>query len=115
VMATVAGMTSSPCLNTTLGRNLLDPRFERGHNYTFIQKALGPQTRILVLDEKYVVQLRPDGSEGSLHDYTSDQPGSDLRERDPERFAEMRRLALGLRRTAEWLLYHNRPERYVDR
>jgi len=115
VMATVAGMVGSPGINTALGRNLLDPRIEGHRNYTFVQMSLGARTRILVVGEQYMVRLRPDGTEGSLHDYSSATPELDLSRRDPDRFAEMRALALGLRRTAEWLLYHNQPERYVDR
>jgi len=115
VMATVAGMVGSTCLNTALGRNLLDPRIDDARNYTFVQMALGPQTRILVVGEQYLVRLRPDGSEASLHDHTAADPRVDLQTSKPELFGEMRQLALGLRRTAEWLLYHNKPQRYEER
>ena len=106
VMATVAGLTGSACLNTTLGRNLLDPRFSTAPSYAYVQMQRGTRQFVQLVGRRYVATIQTDGS-ATLHDLKNATASE-----DPRRLEEMRALGLGLYRTTQWLLYHNGRGRY---
>ncbi|MHC4954330.1 MAG: LTA synthase family protein [Planctomycetota bacterium] len=112
VMATVAGLAGDECINTAIGRNLLDPRFDASPSYAYILRMKGAWVRVGILDERYYASFLPDGSDGKLHDHTAGDPGVDLAARLPERLDALRKIGVGLHRTSKWLLYHNKPGRY---
>ncbi|MHC4224607.1 MAG: sulfatase-like hydrolase/transferase, partial [Planctomycetota bacterium] len=111
VMATVAGLTGYATLNTTLGRNLLDPQLDNGRS-TFLLRKEGLDVRLGLLDRTHYLSLGVDGSEAKLQDRASTDPHTDVSAHHPEKFQAMRELCLAYYETARWMLYRNKPERY---
>jgi len=111
VMATAAGAAGIQALNTTLGRNLLDPRF-RERSYGFFFHKQGSSGRLALVGEEYLLSMSADGSERRLHPWLEEDPLVDRSLEHPERAREMEALARGLYQGSKFLLYHNRPERY---
>jgi phosphoglycerol transferase MdoB-like AlkP superfamily enzyme len=107
VMPTVAGVIGAEVVNTTLGRNLLDPRLPEG--YAFIQARRGTETEIGLLGRDFYMLTDVDGRKPRLHAYASATPNDDLAAREPERVRAMTDLGLGLFHTSKWMMYHNAP------
>lgn len=104
VMPTIAGAIGADVWNTTLGRNLLDPRFE---HFAFIHTRRGLTTRIGLLSEDYYSIVDLDGSNAGLHDYHADDPSVNLASAEPRLLEEMTELGRGLYQASKWMMYHN--------
>lgn len=107
VMPTVAGAIGADVVNTTLGRNLLDKRFDDG--YAFIQARRGARTEVGLLGRDFYLIMGADGTEPRLHAYASPSPTEDLAAGEPERVRAMTDLGLGFFHTSKWMMYHNAP------
>lgn len=112
VMATVAGAAGIPALNTTLGRNLLDPRFAE-ESYSFFFHKKGSSARLGLIGEEYFLSMSAEGADIRLHPWLEEDPLVDRSAAYPERTREMRELAWALYQGSKFLLYNNRPERYA--
>jgi len=113
VLPTIAGMIGLPCLNTTLGRNLFDTRFD-SQRFAFIQTKRGSVPEIGLLSDAFYSVMNADGTDVRLHACDSKMPALDVGGEFPERRREMSQLCLGLYHTAKYLLYHNAPSSYVE-
>jgi phosphoglycerol transferase MdoB-like AlkP superfamily enzyme len=96
-LPTSLGLLGVPYLNTGLGRDLLglgprDPHFS----------LIGDGG---VLDDEFYLRLDPGGAR--LFRYRSQAATQDVRERYPEKLAELQRLHEALYETSKYLLYHN--------
>jgi phosphoglycerol transferase MdoB-like AlkP superfamily enzyme len=111
VLPTLAGITGRPCLNTTLGRNLLDTRFD-SQRYAFIQNNCGAVPEIGLLSNEFYLVMNANGTNTRLYLYYSETPMIDVGERFPDQKREMSRLCQGLYETSRYLLYHNSPSLY---
>ncbi|MDL2317308.1 LTA synthase family protein, partial [Desulfovibrio sp. OttesenSCG-928-A18] len=88
VFPTVAGLAGLSYVNHTLGRNLLDPRFDRSRA-AFISGKPGTAIRLVQDGWCYV-----DNRAGSLSLYNlREQQARDRKDEEPERFEAMRALA----------------------
>jgi phosphoglycerol transferase MdoB-like AlkP superfamily enzyme len=111
ILPTLAGITGTPFLNTTLGRNLFDTRFN-SQRYAFIQSKRGAVPEIGLLSDKFYLVMNADGTNKRLYPYYSETPMIDLGEQFPDQKREMSRLCRGLYETSKYLLYHNSPSLY---
>jgi phosphoglycerol transferase MdoB-like AlkP superfamily enzyme len=108
VLPTIAGLTSTPYLNTTLGRDLLDSRFDGSrHAFTIANQSRLPE--IGLIGSGFYFLMNADGSGRRLHDISSGSPREDVQDRHPERAALMERLCMGMYETARYMRYHNSP------
>ncbi len=107
VLPTLAGLASVSYVNSTFGRDLLDPRYD-DRRYAFTIKHSSREVG-LVGDEFYFV-IKTDGTNMRLHRYDTDNPLENLAEHHPDITAELKPLCLGMYETALWLRYHNSPE-----
>ncbi len=92
--------------NRTLGRNLLDPRYEE-QSYAFTIHN-GPIPTIGILDDEYYFRMRGDGSKRELLRLNTDTPRDNLLGEQPERAAEMEEKTLALYETAKYLINNNK-------
>ncbi|MDY6987989.1 MAG: LTA synthase family protein [Thermodesulfobacteriota bacterium] len=113
VLPTIAGMIGLPCLNTTLGRNLFDARFD-SQRYAFIQTKRGSVPEIGLLSDAFYSVMNADGTDVRLYPCDSETPTQEVGEKFPGRRKEMSQQCLGLYHTAKYLLYHNAPSSYVE-
>lgn len=103
VFPTMASLAGLGYTNWTLGRDLLDGRFADSRA-AFISG--NNETPIRLVRDGYCYLDNRAGREAL---YKLDDPsGVDYREREPERFAQMRELARGMQTTAKYMLYNNK-------
>jgi arylsulfatase A-like enzyme len=106
VLPTVASLIGLPYKNTTLGRDLFDPRFDQAR-YAFVNGVHLSQPRIGLVSRDLFVRLAPDGGEREIWDL---EAGVLNAQPDPAVAAkadEMTALARGLFESARYLMYHN--------
>ena len=110
VMATVAGITGVECRNTAIGRNLLDPRFDK-ESYAFARTASVTQPKAILIGERYVYSVNMDGSKPILRDRTAKDPLPDVSAQEPKIFERMAEVCRAYFETARWMLHKNRPDK----
>ena len=111
VMPTVASLAGMPYLNNTLGRDLLDPKYN-DQRYAFTMYHFPAMPQIGVVGEDFYLTMNADGTGRKLHDYHSDKPRVEVNEMHPGKADQMAELARGLHETAKYLLYNNKPENF---
>ena len=109
VMPTIASVLGRPYLNTTLGRDLLDPALS-ARRYAFILIPYVNPPPIGILDDEFFF-LIDSARRPKLYRYLSDDPTSNVIEEFPERRREMENLTRGIYQTARYMLYNNRRAR----
>ncbi|MDH3974491.1 MAG: sulfatase-like hydrolase/transferase [Deltaproteobacteria bacterium] len=107
VMPTLAALMGKPYVNTTLGRNVLDPALESKRGaFTFTPFEFPP--RFGFMDNDHYVNVEPDES-FALYDFHSSE-AADLKDKEPEKADYMSKMAIGFHEFAKYLLYHNKRE-----
>lgn len=105
ILPTVAAATGHSYWNTTLGRNLFDPRYDDQRFAFTIQHRRIPTVGLV--DGDFVMRVRGDGKDARLYQLGFDRPVEDIAAEHPDRAAWMRRYALALYETSRYLLAHN--------
>lgn len=114
VLPTVASLTGTPYINTTFGRDLLDPRFA-DTRYAFIlpdKFGLTDQfgrAGISLVSDRFYLSMPQDGIGYTLHDLLSRKPVTDVQAAHPEQARTMATLCRAVYETARYMLYHNQP------
>lgn len=103
LMPTIAGALGVPALNTTLGRNLLDPAQE--HGYAFIHRRWGIGSDILVLDDEFLLSQKEGTALPALYALKSQDPTRNLFAEDPARAETMRTLAEAFFETSKYMAF----------
>ncbi len=105
VLPTIAGIAGVPYVNTTLGRDVLDPRFDATrYAFTIDAHSVDPKLGLIAADA--YLQAGAAGDDVRLWALAGDGT-TDLAGRSPERARELARLCRGLFQAARWLMYHN--------
>ena len=107
ILPTIAGITSIPYVNSTLGRDLLDERFD-GNWYAFTIRHWQVPYIGLISDQFYFL-ISADGTNKRLHQYYSDDPTNNIVDEFPEVAANMEQLCRGIYETVNYMRYHNSP------
>lgn len=108
VLPTVASLVGVPYVNTTLGRDLLDPRFDdRRYAFTMTDQFRVPE--IGLLGERFYLRMPRDGGAATLHDLAATDPVADVAGAHAEEAERMQTLCRGLYETARYMVVHNRP------
>jgi phosphoglycerol transferase MdoB-like AlkP superfamily enzyme len=109
VLPTLVNLAGGSGINSTLGRDLLDPAFA-GRRYALTVERLEKSPLVGLVSRDFFFKTASDGSEERLYRIDSASPRDDLSAELPETTAEMRELALGLYEAARYMRYHNAPE-----
>lgn len=111
VLPTIAALAAPGYTNTTLGRNLLDPRYD-DQRYAFsIVHYQVPE--LSLIGDDYLLRMRNDDSKVELHDIHSDNYKQDVSEAHPEITRQMRELTHAIYETARYMRHHN-PNEQVE-
>ena len=113
VLPTIAGLIGSPVLNTTMGCDLIDPRFA-SDRHALVMTRRGAAPALALIGDDYYLTVNADGGGARLYDRGLERPASDIAAQHPDRVAEMSELCLGLYETARYVLYHNSREAQAD-
>ena len=105
VLPTVAGLFNFSYINKTLGRDLLDVKFDgRRHSFT-INHTEGPL--IGLIDKQHYLTMQGDGRDAQLFDIHSPTPLTPVQSQYAEKFAQLQKLTRGIYETARYMLTHN--------
>lgn len=105
VMPTIAGLFNRPYLNTTMGRDLFDPRFDNQREVFTIWHRPGPE--IGVINKDYYYTMYTDGTHGHLGKLDDDNAQRDWSADVPDVAAHLRTRALDMYHTARYMLLNN--------
>lgn len=108
VLPTAASLAGVPCVNSGLGRDLLDPAFgDVRHAFTVGDQSSSPKLGLIGPDRAF--GMFADGTGKRLTALGGAAAGADLLAREPETAARMEALCRALYETARYLPYANAP------
>ncbi|MGD8547656.1 MAG: LTA synthase family protein [Thiohalophilus sp.] len=105
LLPTVAGLAAPGYTNTTLGRDLLDPRYDdQRYAFTIVYDKI---PMLGLLNDNYLLHMRADNSQLSLHDIRNDDFKQDISASHPDITEQMQELISGIYETAKYMRFHN--------
>ena len=111
VLPTIASITQTDYVNSTLGRDLMDERFDQDR-YAFTIEHGGGRVIGLLSDEFYF-RMRFDGTDAKLHELDSDTPRDDVSAQHPEISRTLAEYTAAVRDTILYMRENNKPEDIV--
>jgi len=108
VLPTIASLTKTSYLDTTLGRDLTDERYNN-ERYAFTIEH-GSDRTIGLLSEEYYLLMQPDGSNMRLHDLKSDNPRKDVSNTDKDVAGTFKQKLSAIWDTILYMRENNKPE-----
>jgi phosphoglycerol transferase MdoB-like AlkP superfamily enzyme len=105
LLPTLAGLAAPGYTDTTLGRDLLDPRFDNKHYAFTITHYTNPEIGLIGPDHYF--RMYADGTNKLLIDTSSDHPTENVIADQPEVAASMEALTRGIYETAKYMRFHN--------
>jgi len=107
VLPTIAALTKTSYLDTTLGRDLLDSTFKDKH-YAFTIEH-GTNRTIGLLSDKYYLLMQSDGSKLSLHELKDDNARADISAQKPNITKTMTEKLTAIWNTIRYMRENNKP------
>lgn len=107
VMPTVASLLNFPYINKSMGRDLLDPRFDDKRNSFIIYHSDGPE--IGIVDKDTYFTMSANGSNAKLYDLRAENPLRDTI-KDDKKIQLKQMLTKNIHETARYMLTHNSKE-----
>lgn len=108
VLPTIAALTRTSYLNTTLGRDLTDAAFDE-NRYAFTIEHGGGRTIGLLSDDYYLL-MRPDGSSKRLHHLNGDDSRTDVSAKEVDVADLMTRKLTAIWNTVRYMRENNKPQ-----
>ncbi len=107
VLPTIADLTQTSHINSTMGRSLLDEAYN-DRRYAFTIEHGGGRV-IGLLTDAYYFMMRYDGSDAKLHRLDSETPRDDISAAHPQLTQELAEYTAAFRDTIEYMREHNQP------
>ncbi len=107
VLPTIASITETSYLNTTLGRDLMDAAFN-DNRYAFTIEH-GSDRTIGLLSDEYYLLMQADGSKPKLHHLLSDNPRHDVADENEELMETLTRKLTYIWNTIRYMRENNKP------
>ncbi len=107
VLPTIAALTKTSYLNTTLGRDLLDSTF-KDKRYAFTIEH-GTNRTIGLLSNEYYLLMQSDGSKRSLHELKDDNARADISAQKPGIAKMMTEKLTAIWNTIRYMRENNKP------
>lgn len=107
VLPTIASITGTSYLNTTLGRDLTDDTFN-DNRYTFTIEH-GSNRTIGLLSDEYYLLMQADGSNPKLHHLLSDNPRNDVADENKEVMDTLTHKLTAIWNTIRYMRENNKP------
>lgn len=105
LMPSIAGMILPRYRNTTLGRDLFDPKYDANRYAFTIRHQYGPQIGLIGKD--YVFRMRADGTDKNLFSIFSPTSELNMIQQLPEKARQMELLTRDYYETIKYMRYHN--------
>jgi hypothetical protein len=111
VLPTIASITQTDYVNSTMGRDLMDKRFDQDR-YAFTIEHGGGRV-IGLLSDKFYFRMRFDGTDAKLHELDSDTPRNDVSAQHPEISSTLAKYTAAMRDTILYMRENNKSEDIV--
>ena len=108
VMPTIASLTKTSYLNTTLGRDLTDSQFD-DKRYAFTIEH-GSDRTIGLLSEDYYLMMQSDGTNPRLHELNSNNPRANVAGQNQELTDSLTEKLTAIWNTIRYMRENNKPE-----
>jgi len=108
VLPTIASVTETPYLNTTLGRNLTD-KTVNSDRYAFTIEH-GSNRTIGLLSSDYYLLMQADGSNKRLHHLAGDNPRADISNESTDIADTLTKKLTAIWNTIRYIRENNKPE-----
>ena len=108
VLPTIASITKTVYLNTTIGRDLMDDKFNN-NRYAFTIEHSSDRT-IGLLSNEYYLLMQPDGSKLRLHHLSSDNARANVSSENEEITKLLTQKLSALWNTISYIRENNKPE-----
>jgi arylsulfatase A-like enzyme len=105
LMPSIAGLLKQPYTNSTLGRDLFDPQFDKSR-YAFTVSH-GSMQRIGLIGPKYYYQMDESGKNASLHDLDKRSARIDVSKDNQALKKHMDKLLRTINTSVNYMRYHN--------
>ena len=106
VLPTIVGLLSLNGVNTTIGRDLFDTRFDDSR-YALTITRQGPGHLLGLVGKNYYFLIGSNGSNPRLHRIYTDNPSKNLMEELPEIAYQYQTQLFAIYDTAKYMRYHN--------
>jgi len=107
LLPTIAGMAAPSFINTTLGRNVLDPRFDRSHMAMTVEH--NGDLILGLLNDSFYYRNRPQMGQEQLYKLDNANPRENVAAQYGEESANMKRLLNALFEFVKYRRYNNPP------
>jgi phosphoglycerol transferase MdoB-like AlkP superfamily enzyme len=107
VLPTIASLTQTDYIDSTLGRDLLDEHYD-DHRYAFTIEHAGGRV-IGLLSDQYYFTMNFDGTDARLHRLDSETPREDVSEQHPELAKTLAEYTAAMRDTIMYMRENNNP------
>jgi len=107
LLPTIAGMATARFTNTTMGRNVFDPRFDQSHMAMTVEHV--SDLNLGLLDGKLYFMSRPAMGREHLYRLDNADPRQDVSDEYPQQREKLKRLLNALLQFAKYQRYHNPP------
>ena len=114
IMATIAGLTGEPYVNTAIGRDLLDKDFDSKKHYAFYLTH-EEDFKINLIGKEFIYRMRASGKEARLLKYYYDKKDENLSAEYPDIAKEMRGICKGIFESTRYIRFHNDPKSVAKR
>lgn len=108
MLPTVAGLAAPGYTNTTLGRNLLDPLYDKQRYAFSIVHDKVPELGLIGRD--FLFRMRADAGQPHLYDIRGKDFKQDVTAQHPDTARLMQQLTLGIYETSKYIRFHNPNE-----
>ena len=105
ILPTLAALTKTDYIDTTLGRDLLDEQFD-DQRYAFTIEHHGDRTLGLLSNDFYL-KMDYNGGKAVLHDLHSETPREDVSAQHPEIASTLAQLLQAMRSSLQYIREHN--------
>ncbi len=116
MMATIAGLSNSKYINSTLGRDILDKDFDSKLHYAYFMTHENNPT-INLIGEEFIYKVRSDGSNPRLYKYYFDKENENLLGKYPEIEKEMHNICKGIFESTRYTRFNNsskQVQKYIE-
>ncbi len=108
VLPTLASLVGIPYIATTIGRDMLDEKYDDSRFSFTIHHSSNPT--IGLIGEKYYFRTKADGTNAGLYDIFSDEPLKEHSKENDELMKRMKDLTYGIYETSKYIPYFNKRE-----
>jgi glucan phosphoethanolaminetransferase (alkaline phosphatase superfamily) len=106
IVPTIASLTGTPYINTTMGRDLLDSKYDdKRYAFTITHSKL---SQIGLVSEQFYFRSLEDGSNTELFALDDNQQRKNIIAEHPEIAQQMQQLCFGIYETTKYMLHNNK-------